>query len=107
MGMGASNPLAGLPLNNGPAPSLINNFGYNPASSYSPAPSLFSQIAGPMLGGAGAGFLQQPVNTTSSGSGSNYSSAAGGSTTSRTLTPYQTSIQGPLFDYIRNLMTNP
>lgn len=61
------------------------------------------------LGGLGAAFLQQPTNTTTSGSSnsSGNASQAGTGTTTRNLTPYQDQLQSPLFKLISGLMTNP
>lgn len=58
-----------------------------------------------MLTGGSLGFSDSN-SSTSSNQNSNFSTS-GSTNTQRTLTPYQSAIQAPLFSYISNLMTNP
>lgn len=58
-----------------------------------------------LFGDIGAGFSNQTQNTNSSQNTTQNVSTSGTGTTTRNLTPYQTALQAPLFDYIRKLMT--
>jgi len=58
-------------------------------------------------GGGGLGFTDSSTNSnTNFNQNTNTSQSATGST-NKTLTPYQTAIQAPLFNYVSNLMTQP
>lgn len=93
-------PISSLPANSG---STLSGITLNsPGSSSSP---LTTGLADAMLGGATAGLLNQPTNT--SGTSSSSTSSSGSSSTQKTLTPYQTALQGPLYEYLINLITNP
>src|SRR5690242_277474 len=67
-----------------------------------PTSFLGSLVSGGQLG---AGFSNQSTNTSSQFQQNQNFNQTG--TTSRNLTPYQTQLQGPLFDYIRSLMLDP
>ena len=73
-----------------------------------PLAFLASMAGGGSTGGGGglsAGFSDSNTNTdTNSTQNTNTATNATGST-SKTLTPFQSSIQGPLFNYVQNLMT--
>jgi hypothetical protein len=57
------------------------------------------------LGALTGAFSNSPANKTTTTSGSQNYSTSGTSTSSQNLTPYQSSLQAPLFSYIQNLMT--
>ncbi len=48
-----------------------------------------------------------PANRTTTSTGTSTQNQSGTSNYNRTLTPYQSALQSPLFGYISNLMTNP
>lgn len=64
-----------------------------------------NQILASILGGGAAGLLNQPTTTTSNFDQN--SLTTGKSSTYRYLTPEQKALQGPLFDYINQVMSNP
>lgn len=73
-----------------------------------PGPGFSSNnILSSILGGLGGGFMNQPQNTTTNFNQNTTGSQTGTAATSRTLTPYQQALQGPLFSYISQLMSNP
>lgn len=59
------------------------------------------------LGALTGALSNTNANKTSTYSGQQAQSNSGTTTTGRNLTPYQSAIQAPLFDYVSNLMTNP
>lgn len=66
-----------------------------------------SDILSSILGGLGGAFMNQPQNTSTNFNQNTTGSQTGTASSQRTLTPYQQALQGPLFSYISQLMSNP
>lgn len=66
-----------------------------------------SNILQAILGGAAGGFLNQPQTSSTNFNQNTTGTQSGSASTQRTLTPYQQALQGPLFGYISQLMSNP